>query len=278
MKHASDPTGKGISFYGYLWRFSFVAGLCVCALVVGFSAGSVSSPSAFDASVLSSQRTFSVSPTQGPVGAVIVVSSGGTFLSDGTQISLGYVSADGSTCHVVSGGQAGVVRNHAFSGWFRWPASTGKGSFGVCIEVEGSPYRVGTYTVLSATPARVTVSPTTPDAGKQATVSGANFLPAGTSVNLFWRSAHGGQSISLGSVSSGSGRPRSPAPMGSMPCGPSSALISRTLPGLWDATTNWVPRGSLTASPVLPVPASAAPPVRRCPCAPGAAARPVGPH
>lgn len=204
MKHASDPTGKGISFYGYLWRFALVAGLCMCALVVGFSAGSVSSPSALAASVLSSQRTFTVSPTQGPVGAVIVVSSSGTFLSNGTQIDLGYVSADGSTCHVVSGGQAGVVRNHAFSGWFRWPTSTGKGSFGVCIEVDGSPYRVGTYTVLSATPARVTVSPTTPDAGKQATVSGANFLPAGTLVSLFWRSARGGQSISLGTVSSGS--------------------------------------------------------------------------
>ena len=50
-------------------------------------------------------------------------------------------------------------------------------------------------------------------------------------------------------VSSGSGRPSSPALIGSMPCGPSSALISRTLPGLWLATTSWLPRGSLTPEP-----------------------------
>lgn len=204
MKHASDPTGKGISFYSQVWRLSLVAGLCVCALVVGFSAGSVFSPSAYAASVSPSARTFSVSPTQGPVGAVIVVRSSEAFVSDGTKINLGYVSADGSTCNVVSGGQAGVVHDHAFSGWFRWPASTGKGSFGVCIDVDGNPYRIGTYTVLSATPARVTVSPTTPNAGKQATVSGASFLPAGTKVSLFWNSAQGGQGISLGTVSSGS--------------------------------------------------------------------------
>ena len=30
-----------------------------------------------------------------------------------------------------------------------------------------------------------------------------------------------------------------------MPCGPSSALISRTLPGLWLATTRMLPRGNL---------------------------------
>src|SRR6185503_8620869 len=47
-------------------------------------------------------------------------------------------------------------------------------------------------------------------------------------------------------VSSGSGKPSDPALIASMPCGPSSALISRTLPGLWEATTSWVPRGSLT--------------------------------
>src|ERR1700727_2987740 len=31
-----------------------------------------------------------------------------------------------------------------------------------------------------------------------------------------------------------------------MPCGPSSALISRTLPSLWEAATRWLPRGNLT--------------------------------
>ncbi len=62
------------------------------------------------------------------------------------------------------------------------------------------------------------------------------------------------------SVSSGSGGPRSPAPIGSMPYGPSSALISRTLPALWLATTKLAAAGqsyrasacfcSVTSSPM----------------------------
>src|SRR3954471_5915063 len=44
----------------------------------------------------------------------------------------------------------------------------------------------------------------------------------------------------------GSGRPSDPALTGRMPCGPSSALISRTLPSLCEATTKWLPRGNFT--------------------------------
>ena len=68
-------------------------------------------------------------------------------------------------------------------------------------------------------------------------------------------------------VSSGSGRPSRSALTGSMPCGPSSALISRTLPRLWLATTS-----GCRAAVSRQKPASAVRPVRRCPCAPGAAA------
>src|SRR5882724_8669147 len=50
-------------------------------------------------------------------------------------------------------------------------------------------------------------------------------------------------------VSSGSGNPRLPALTARMPCGPNSALISRTLPLLCEATTSWLPRGNLTPTP-----------------------------
>src|SRR5688572_6827051 len=42
----------------------------------------------------------------------------------------------------------------------------------------------------------------------------------------------------LSSVSSGSAKPSSPADTGSIPNGPSSAAISRTLPALWLAMTS----------------------------------------
>jgi len=205
MKRASGPARKGISLHTHSWRYVLAAGLVVSLLAAFFAFNAAPSAPVFASAHLPASPTLTSSPTQGPVGAVIAVTGSNVNQSypNGTQVQLGYTT-DFFTCNAVADSQPGVIQNHSFSGWFRWPASTGTGSFGVCASIRGSdrPSIAGNYQVLSATPAQVSVAPTTLDAGKQATVTGANFLPAGTSVNLVWQTANGGQSLSLGTVSS----------------------------------------------------------------------------
>lgn len=203
MKRNAGPQGKGIFAHRHGWRCVFLAGLLMVLLtpLLMFSSTSVyAAPLAFD------KNAFTVSPTRGPVGAVIAVSGSGLFISDGTKVNLGY-TVDDKNCTIVGGGQAGVAQDGAFRGWFRWPTNTGTGTFGVCATVGSFTFKVGSYQVLSASVARIAVTPTAPQAGKQATVSGSNFLPGGVSVRLIWRSTSGGSSTVLGTaVASSSGR------------------------------------------------------------------------
>jgi hypothetical protein len=203
MKLFSDSQGKEHAVHRHFWRCVLFAGLFAFLLVIACFAFPVSAPSAFAAHLTPSENAFTVSPTQGPVSAVVTITGSGVFFADGTQVGLGY-TPDGRTCTIVSGGQSGVVQNGAFSGWFRWPASTGTGAFGVCGNANSTAFQIGNYQVLSASAPQVSVAPTKPQAGQKATVSGASFLPGGTSVNLLWSSVKGGQSISLGTVKSSS--------------------------------------------------------------------------
>lgn len=200
MKRLAGPQGKGIFLHRHWWRCVLLVGLFAPLLAIVLFASPIFAAPAFAASLISAKNTFTVSPTQGPVGAVITVNGSGVFFSDGTQVKLGY-TVDDRTCNLVSGGQSGVVSGSAFSGWFRWPTSTGTGTFGVCASANSFVFQAGSYQVLSASVPRVAVAPTIPKAGQQATVTGANFLPGGVSVNLIWRSTNGGQSVSLGNVS-----------------------------------------------------------------------------
>lgn len=202
MECTSGPQGKSISLHRHYWRCVLFAGLFMALLVLLLPARF---PRVFAASLSPTKNAFAVSPVQGPVGAVIAVSGNGVFFSDGTRVNLGY-TVDNKTCTLVGGGRVGVVRNGSFSGWFRWPAETGTGSFGVCATANAFTFKVGSYQVLSASVPHISMTTTSLKAGKQAIVSGAHFLPGGTHVNLIWRSTHGGQSIVLATaVSSGSG-------------------------------------------------------------------------
>ena len=201
MKRISGPQGKEGLKHRHLLRCAFLVALFTSLLAVAFWANVAFSAPAFAASLQSAQNAFTVSPTQGPVGAVISVSGNGVLLTDGTQVSLGYTT-NFQTCNLVSGGQSGVVQNSAFSGWFRWPDGTAVGTYGVCAMANNTPFQLGNYQVLSASAPQVSIAPAKLSAGQQATVSGANFLPGGTSVNLTWRAANGGRSVSLGTVSS----------------------------------------------------------------------------
>lgn len=202
MKRISGPMGKGIVAHSRFWRWLLIAGLSLSLLVACFSLSARVSPPVFAASSLPLAH-FTSSPTQGPVGAVITVTGANLRSGDGTQIDLGY-STNFSDCNAATDTQPGIVKNHAFSGWLRWPANTGTGSFEVCASVHdsGNPFMVGMYRVLSATPPQIALTTTTPSAGKQVTVTGTNFLPAGTSVTLVWPAANGLPGASLGSVSS----------------------------------------------------------------------------
>jgi len=202
MKRVSGPVmEKGITSRRCAWRFVCVVGVFLPLMAVLFFLAF--SPPAFAASHFPVARNVTSSPSQGPVGAVIVVSGSRMTSPDGTQIDLGY-STDFSSCTAAMDTQPGIVQNGAFSGWFRWPASTGTGTFEVCASVHGSntPFFAGMYQVLAATPPQISLAPTTPGAGKQATITGANFLPAGTSVKLVWPAANGLPGVSLGTATS----------------------------------------------------------------------------
>src|SRR5579885_1634829 len=154
MIRVSGPAmEKGIASRRYAWRLVCVVGVFLPLLAALFFFAP--SPHAFAASHILARRLTS-SPSQGPVGAVIVVTGSGMSSPDGTQIDLGY-STDFSNCNAATDSQPGIVQNHAFSGWFRWPAGTGTGNFEVCASVHDSnnPFFAGTYQVLSATPAQV---------------------------------------------------------------------------------------------------------------------------
>jgi len=204
MKCVSGPALGEWAVRGYIWRLLCVVGVFLpCLTVLSLSC----SPSVVFALSPLFARTVTSSPSQGPVGAVIVVTGAGMIYPNGTQIDLGY-STDFANCTAATDTQPGVVRNRAFSGWFRWPASTGSGkTFEVCAAVHGSnnPFFVGTYQVLSPTPPQISIAPTVPGAGKQATVSGASFLPAGTSVRLVWPAANGLPAVLLGVATSDAG-------------------------------------------------------------------------
>jgi hypothetical protein len=184
-----------------LWRFSLARGLLPFLLIAAFSL--IVFPHAWAASqVFSARNNYATSPTQGPVGTVITVTGTNLTYPDGTQIDVGYTT-NFSSCILTAESQGGSVSRRSFSGWLRWPDTTGTGNFGVCVRVDGSnSFQVSDFRVLASTPPQVMVTPTIPDAGKQATVTGANFLPGGVTVNLVWEAANGGQTVSLGSVTS----------------------------------------------------------------------------
>lgn len=202
MKRVSGPAlGEWAAARGYTWRLLCIVGVFLPLLTVLCLFTSSSAAFAMSRFLV---RTVTSSPVQGPVGAVIVVTGVGVNYPNGTQIDLGY-STNFATCTAATDTQPGIVRNHAFSGWFRWPASTGSGrTFEVCAAVDGSnnPFVVGTYQVLSPTPPQISLSPTVPGAGKQAMVAGTNFLPPGTTVRLVWPAANGLASVLLGTVAS----------------------------------------------------------------------------
>ncbi|MDQ2717594.1 MAG: hypothetical protein M3Z08_22095 [Chloroflexota bacterium] len=156
-----------------------------------------------------SPGTVMSSPTSGPVGTLITVSgSNWQVVPDGTAVTFGYSpNADCSGAATVAGTQQSTVQGGGFSGGFRWPmgAGTPATTYTVCAQFASIPQPVpssNTFTLLANAQPQLAVSPATVTAGQHATVTGSNFLPAGTSVALTLKGSGG--NVNLGSVSSDS--------------------------------------------------------------------------
>jgi hypothetical protein len=141
-------------------------------------------------------------PSSGPVGATITVSGSGWSGEQGEQISFGYLT--GSKCSSRADAQLGTIQGGSFSGWFSWLQGTPMGTYTVYALLEGAAMKTSTYTVLSESGPQISNSPTVLTAGKQATIRGSNYLPAGTAVQLSWQTVNGNTDFSIASTTSDS--------------------------------------------------------------------------
>ena len=163
------------------------ASLALCLTTVFYSSTRALSP----AHLTRVTETGSVvsSPSSGPVGAIIDISGSDWPDPDGEQVSFGYMIA--SYCSIVPDSQAGTFDGGSFSGWLRWPGGTPLGIYPVCATFGSTTAQANTYTVLSESTPQVSISPSTLTTGTQATVTGSNFYPAGTNVQLSWETVNG---------------------------------------------------------------------------------------
>ena len=133
--------------------------------------------------------SVSSSPSSGPVGATISVSGSGWPEPDGEQVSLGYMIA--AFCSTVPNSQASTFKSGSFSGSLRLPNGTPLGTYQICANFGTTTAVANTYTVLTESSPQISVSLPIQQSGQQATVSGSNYLPSGTTVNLYWETTNG---------------------------------------------------------------------------------------
>ncbi len=128
----------------------------------------------------------SISPDSGPVGARLTVS--GEHFKAGDPVEVGYTTSACSTMTTIAGATGAASSDGSLSVVVTWPL-TGPGSFIVCVhdKTTGKSYPSDTpYVVLSAAPPALTVNPSPATSQVQVTINGANFLPAGGSVEVLW--------------------------------------------------------------------------------------------
>jgi len=123
------------------------------------------------------------------VGATISISGAGWPESDGEQVSLGYMIA--SYCSIVPDAQTSTFKNGSFSGWLHLPNGTPLGSYSICATFGRTTAVANTYTVLTESSPQISISLSIQPGVQQATITGSNYFPAGTTVNLFWETTNG---------------------------------------------------------------------------------------
>jgi len=123
------------------------------------------------------------------VGATISVSGSGWSEPDGEQVSLGYMIE--SFCSIVSNAQASSFKNGAFSGSLQLPNGTPPGTYSICATFGTTTAEANTYTVITQASPQISIALSAQSGTQQAKVSGSNYYPAGTAVNLFWEATNG---------------------------------------------------------------------------------------
>ena len=134
-------------------------------------------------------RSVSSSPTSGPVGAIISISGSGWPDPDGEQVSFGYMIE--SYCSIVPEAQTTTFNSGSFSGSLQLPNGTPLGTYQICATFGTTTANANTYTVLPESSPQIGITFATQAGKQQATISGSNFLPANTTVNLFWETTNG---------------------------------------------------------------------------------------
>jgi hypothetical protein len=130
--------------------------------------------------------SVSSSPSSGPVGATISVSGSGWAEPDDVKVSLGYMDINATNCSIATNAQASTFNSGSFSGWLQLPNGTPLGTYQICATFGSTTANANTYTVLTESSPQVSISFST-----QATITGTNYLPDGTTVNLFWETKNG---------------------------------------------------------------------------------------
>lgn len=174
-------------------RFCLASCLALCLTIMFYSSVRALSPA--HTTIKTVAASVVSSPTSGPVGAIIAISGSGWPDPDGEQVSFGYLIA--SYCLIVPGSQASTFHSGSFSGWFRWPGGTALGTYPVCATFGNTTAPANNYTVLSESSPQISISPSMLTAGTQATVTGSNFYPANTTVQLSWETANGSVNFGL---------------------------------------------------------------------------------
>ncbi len=146
--------------------------------------------------------SVSSNPSSGPVGATISISGSGWPEPDGEQVSLGYMIA--SFCTTVPDAQTSPFKSGSFSGWLRLPNGTPLGSYSICATFGSTTAVANTYTVLTESSPQISISLSIQAGVQQATITGSNYFPAGTTVNLFWETTNGSVIFTITSAVSNS--------------------------------------------------------------------------
>jgi hypothetical protein len=133
--------------------------------------------------------SISSSPFSGPVGATISVIGSGWSEPDGEQVSLGYMIA--AYCTIVPDAQTSTFKSGSFSSWLHLPNGTPLGSYSICATFGGTTAVANNYTVLTESSPQISISLSLQAGVQQATITGSNYLPAGTTVNLYWETTNG---------------------------------------------------------------------------------------
>lgn len=133
-----------------------------------------------------SNATISFSPQSGPVG--VNVTATGSHFPAGDPVQIGYsATSDCASMTAINGATGTAGKDGGLSVTTAWP-QTNVGTYTVCAkDTKTNKTYAGTnpFNVLSASPVSLTISSPVVSS-KSVTVNGANFLPGGTAVEVFY--------------------------------------------------------------------------------------------